>query len=85
MEQPFVLLTQDNCPNCEQLKKMLSAPLRGAFDDKIEVLHRQQNPEGFLAVSSQYGAMTTPALIDRRSGALLSNLGLGEVKRFLSQ
>ena len=37
--RPFVLFTQDQCPQCETLKRMLTLPLRGAFDNQIGRAH----------------------------------------------
>ncbi|MDR6217667.1 thioredoxin [Deinococcus soli (ex Cha et al. 2016)] len=84
--RPFVLFTQDQCPQCETLKRMLTLPLRGAFDDQIEVLHRQQNPDAFTALADAHGLARTPALLHRPSGKLLLDTGsLGAVKAFLTQ
>lgn len=81
---PFVLLTQDDCPNCERLKLMLEKPLRGQFDAQIEVIHRQQHAGAFAALTRSSGVMGTPALVHRASGRVLVNTaGLGEVRRFL--
>ncbi|MFC6592642.1 thioredoxin [Deinococcus lacus] len=85
-DAPFLLLTQDACPQCERLKLMLSAPLKGKFDRQIEVLHRQQQPDDFASVAEQYGVRATPVLIHRASGQVLSETGgLGAVKAFLEQ
>ena len=81
----FVLLTQDNCPNCERLKLMLARPLKGQFDSQIVTVHREQNATEFGALTEQYGVQSTPALIDRERGEVLRNTGgLGEVKNFLT-
>ncbi|WP_261665207.1 thioredoxin family protein [Deinococcus sp. Marseille-Q6407] len=81
----FILLTQDHCPNCERLRLMLDKPLKGQFNDQIDVVHREQNTAEFEALTTEYGVQSTPALIDRERGAILRNTGgLGEVKNFLS-
>lgn len=81
---PFVLLTQDNCPNCERLKLMLDKPLRGQFESQIEVVHRQQQAEAFAALTEKCSVRSTPALIHRASGRVLLNTGsMGEVRSFL--
>lgn len=83
-ERPFVLLTQEDCPNCERLKKMLAGPLRGTFDGQIEVVHRQSDPDAFEEQTRLHGLQSVPVLIHRISGAaLLGSQGLGEIKRFL--
>lgn len=82
-ERPFVLLTQDACPNCERLKKMLSGPLKGAFDDRIEVIHRQTSAERFSELAQIHRIQSVPALIHTSGATLLQTSGLGEVQRFL--
>lgn len=84
-ERPFVLLTQDACPGCERLKKMLAGPLKGQFDEKIEVVHRQSDPAHFEALTAQFGVRSAPALIRRADGEQVRDAGsLGEVKAFLT-
>nr|WP_255639453.1 thioredoxin [Deinococcus betulae] len=65
---------------------MLALPLRGAFDDQIEVVHRQEQPEQFETLAETYHLSRTPALLHRPSGKLLLDTGgLGAVKAFLQQ
>lgn len=86
MIKPFLLLTQDACPNCERLKKMLAGPLRGQFDEQIEMVHRESEPERFIALAEQFELRSVPVLIRRVDGLQLKNHGsLGEVKGFLTQ
>ncbi|WP_291426856.1 thioredoxin fold domain-containing protein [Deinococcus sp.] len=82
-ERPFILLTQDDCPNCERLKKMLAGPLGGAFDEKIEVIHRQSSPQRFSELAQTHRVQSLPALVHHRGAVLLKTSGLGEVQRFL--
>lgn len=85
-ERPFALLTQDDCPSCERLKRMLAGPLRGAFTDRIELIHRQSVPDIFAQLVQAHGVQSVPALIHRPSGAVLRRTdGLGEVRQFLGQ
>ncbi len=84
-DRPFLLLTQDHCSSCERLKKMLAGPLRGQFDDQIEVVHRQTRSAAFEQLATQYSLRSVPALIRRADGAQLRETGgLGLVKEFLS-
>ncbi|UQN09674.1 thioredoxin fold domain-containing protein [Deinococcus sp. QL22] len=84
--RPFVMLTQNDCPQCERLKLMLDKPLRGQFGPQIRAIHRQEQAEEFSALVEQYGIQTTPALLHLPSGRVLLNTGgLGEVKAFLTQ
>lgn len=82
--RPFLLLTQDACPGCERLKKMLAGPLKGDFDAQIEVVHRQSAPERFGALTEQFGVRSVPALIRRADGEQVRDAGsLGDVRAFL--
>lgn len=81
----FVLLTQDQCPNCDRLKLMLQKPLKGQFDGQITTVHREQHAAEFEGLAAQYAVVSTPVLIDLERGEVLRNTGgLGEVKNFLS-
>ncbi|GHF43607.1 hypothetical protein HNQ07_001959 [Deinococcus metalli] len=85
MTRPYVLLTQDDCAACERLGRMLAGPLRGQFADRIEVVHRQQDAEAFAALCEASHVRSTPALLNRASGAALRDTGsLGAVRAFLS-
>ncbi|TSA87930.1 thioredoxin [Deinococcus detaillensis] len=82
--KPFVLLTQNDCPNCERLKMMLAKPLKGQFDEQIMTVHRQNDADEFAALTAAHFIQTTPALLHLPSGkVLLQTSGLGEVQRFL--
>ena len=84
--RPFVMLTQNDCPQCERLKLMLDKPLRGQFGSQIQTVHRQEQAEEFSALVEQHGIQTTPALLHLPTGRVLLNTsGLGEVKNFLMQ
>ncbi|MFC4454784.1 thioredoxin [Deinococcus sonorensis] len=81
-DRPFVLLTQDHCPACERLERMLSGPLKGQFTPQIEVVHRQRDPEEFEHLTRLHAVRSTPTLLHRPSAALLHPTGLSEVHRF---
>ena len=86
-EKPFALLTQDECPNCEQVKLLLQKPLKGAYSSQIKIVHRETNPTRFNELAEEYGLQTTPAMIRLRDGAfmVMPRLGgLGELKPFLN-
>lgn len=84
-ERPFVLLTQEHCPNCERLKKMLAGPLKGAFDGQIVTVHRQSEPDIFGELVQLHGIQSVPALLHSSGAVCLNTGGLGEVKAFLEQ
>lgn len=84
-DKAFVMLTQDDCPNCERLKKMLAGPLKGQFDAQIQTVHRQSAPEQFDQLTAQYNLRSVPALIRVADGMQVRDAGsLGEVKAFLA-
>ena len=81
----FILLTQDSCPMCERLKMMLRGPLKGEFDDRIEVVHLQSDEARFQELVAQHGIQKTPTLLHAESGRrLLNDQSLHEVKTFLT-
>lgn len=81
-ERPFVLLTQDACPKCEVFKRMLAGPLK-AFADQIEIVHRQSDPEAFMAYALARDLRAAPALIKKEGAALADLSSLHVVKTFL--
>ena len=83
MPKPFVLLTQEDCPACVRLERMLAGPLRGAFDAQIEVVRREDGERAFLALAEEYGVRSTPALVERETGRLCGGESLYEVRTFL--
>ena len=84
-ERPFALLTQEHCPACDRLERMLAGPLRGQYAAQIEVVHRQQHPSAFEALAATHSLRATPALLHRPSGQVLAApTGLGEVQRFFA-
>ncbi|GAA5504401.1 thioredoxin fold domain-containing protein [Deinococcus antarcticus] len=84
-EHPFVLLTQNDCPNCERLKKMLSGPLRNAYQGSIRVVHREEQAEEFTTLADLHGIQSVPTLIHATGAVLRNTGGLGEVKLFLER
>lgn len=82
---PFLLLTQDNCPRCERLQRMLEQPLRGKYASLITVIHRQRSPHVFAAFAHKYALKSTPVIIDLKCSRVLSKVeSLEGVRMFLS-
>lgn len=80
----YVMLTQDNCNNCERLKLLLAKPMKGEFDSIIDKVHRQSEPERFLALVREYQVATVPVLINLESKEVMTRFDNGlHVKRFL--
>lgn len=78
------MLTQDNCPQCIALKSYLDMGLRKKYEDVIEVVKREDNPELFNQLVSEYSIMSTPALI-AEDGDVLRNTSVSFVKPFLDK
>jgi len=81
----FLMLTQDDCHECERLKQMLARPLKGRYDAMIEVVHRTDHPEAFAEQVERYHLRKTPVLIHPASGDVLTDTAsLGAVGAFLN-
>ena len=60
----IILLTKNNCPQCEKLKKMLNMnPKTKGILDKIKTVHELENPEEYEKLTDEYGILSMPALI----------------------
>lgn len=80
----FILMTQDNCPKCERLKLMLAKPMKGMYDDRIEIVHRQTNPEKFMELAAQFNVQATPTLISIADSASMTDISSGpKIAKFL--
>ncbi|MEG0327137.1 MAG: glutaredoxin [Erysipelothrix sp.] len=58
-----IMLTQDKCPKCTALKSYLEMGLRNKYQEDIEVIHRQEDPERFMELVHKHSIMATPVLI----------------------
>jgi glutaredoxin len=58
-----ILLTKDQCPYCDQLKKFLSLALNNKYEDVIIMVHQQREPELFQQYVAQFQITETPSLI----------------------
>lgn len=81
----FILLTKDQCPQCDRLKQMLKVPLKGQYDDQIEVVHKETNLSRFQELVTQYNIKSVPVIIHQSGAVLTQTQGLSSVKSFLSQ
>jgi glutaredoxin len=81
----YILLSKDNCPQCENLKKMLAKPMKGKFDDVIQVVHKETNPEEFDRYAKEYNIQSTPAIISLKTDTTLNRFDSGpRIAAFLS-
>jgi glutaredoxin-like protein NrdH len=58
-----IILTKDDCPNCQNLKMFLKMALRNQYQAHLREVHQTANPEEFTALVQQHHIMSTPALI----------------------
>lgn len=77
-------LTQENCPQCIAVKKYLETGLRGAYDKDIKLVTREDHPDEFKRLVTEYEIMSTPALISPE-GDVLRNVQISLVKPFLDK
>lgn len=60
----ITLLTKNNCPQCEKLKKMLSMnPKTKGILGKINLVHETENADEYDKLTTEYGILSMPALI----------------------
>lgn len=83
----FYLMTQNDCSNCETVKRMLAGPLKKVLNTSdqidLEIIHRETSPQEFESIASTFKVQSTPALINTSTGQQLYRWGLGEVADFL--
>lgn len=57
------MLTQNDCPKCDNLKRFLDLGLGGKYTEDIEIVHKQNTPERYDEVKEPFTIMSTPVLI----------------------
>jgi glutaredoxin len=58
-----ILLTKDQCPFCDQLKKFLSLALNNRYEDVIVMVHQQTDPHLFQEYVGHFEIKETPSMI----------------------
>ncbi len=58
-----IILTKDNCPNCQNLKMFLKMALRDQYKDQLREVHQINQKDEFKALVDQHRIMATPAII----------------------
>lgn len=60
----IILLTKNNCPQCEKLKRMLNMnPKTKVILEKIKTVHETENPEEYQKLTTDLGILSMPALV----------------------
>lgn len=58
-----ILLTKDQCPFCDQLKKFLLLALNNRYANVITIVHQQTEPDLFQQYIEKYQITETPTMI----------------------
>jgi glutaredoxin-like protein NrdH len=58
-----VLLTKNDCPYCDQLKKFLHFALQDRYAPHLIVIHKEDQPKIFEDYVNQYQVRETPTLL----------------------
>jgi glutaredoxin len=58
-----IILTKDQCPNCQNLKMFLKMALRDQYQGNLREVHQTLQADEFKQLVDQHQIMSTPALI----------------------
>jgi glutaredoxin len=58
-----IILTKDQCPNCQNLKMFLKMALRDQYKDNLREVHQTHQAEEFASLVKTHTIMATPAII----------------------
>jgi glutaredoxin len=58
-----IILTKDQCPNCQNLKMFLKMALRDKYKDNLREVHQTSQAEEFASLVKTHTIMSTPAII----------------------
>lgn len=58
-----ILLTKNDCPQCNQLKMFLKFGLNSKYDNDIKIVNKEADAEEFEKLASKHGILTLPAFI----------------------
>jgi glutaredoxin-like protein NrdH len=63
MEQQAIILTKDQCINCQNLKMFLKMALQDRYQDNLREVHQTLHAEEFQALVKKHQIQSTPAII----------------------
>lgn len=78
-----ILLTKQDCPNCEQLKKFLHFALQDRYAEDFDLVHREADAVRFQELVNRHHIKETPTLIYH--DYVLSGFAPQAVVNFLQQ
>jgi glutaredoxin-like protein NrdH len=58
-----IILTKDQCPNCQNLKMFLKMALKDQYQGHLREVHQTHQADEFNHLVTQFQIMSTPALI----------------------
>lgn len=58
-----ILLTKNDCPQCNQLKMFLKFGLNSKYDNDIQIVNKEANAEEFEKLASLHNVLTLPTFI----------------------
>lgn len=58
-----VLLTKNDCPQCQALKMFLKYGLNSKYDSDIRIVNKESDTEEFEKLTSEYGILNLPTFI----------------------
>lgn len=79
--EKVLMLTKDDCPKCEALKKFLELALRNKYQDDIKIIKKEVDEDYFQTLVTKHEVKATPVLI--YEDQVLSDTSPGKVIDFL--
>jgi glutaredoxin-like protein NrdH len=58
-----IILTKDNCPNCQNLKMFLKMAMRDKYKENLREVHQTSQADEFKTLVDKHRIMATPAII----------------------
>lgn len=58
-----ILLTKNNCPQCQKLKMFLEFALNNKYQNDIKVINKEQDEEAYAKLVEKHQLTTVPVLI----------------------
>ncbi|EUJ36308.1 glutaredoxin family protein [Brochothrix campestris] len=85
MSKNVLMLTQTVCPYCDRAKVVLNGALEGDYNDHIEFINREDQPERFAELRAKYEFLTVPTFIDLTTGDVLSDSQAATIVPFMEE
>jgi glutaredoxin len=63
MDTQAIILTKDQCVNCQNLKLFLKMALKDRYQDNLQEVHQTLHADAFQALVKKHQIQSTPAII----------------------